>query len=337
MLPASVIVPTYNRPAALARTLAALRGMDFPSDRLEIVVVDSGAAESGAERLAGSNGARYSRCPDHGVATARNHGASLASGELLMFVDDDIVVDASNLRQHEAIHMSHDRCLVSGHWEYEPEFRRKLEASPLGRWRLAYEDLYNKPHGVAGDMRAGRVHPRTLAAANLSIRAGTFGSLDGFDERFPVGAEDQDLTWRAAKAGCLLVYDYDIPVIHNDQHSDLISLCRRQERGAIGTVYFARKNPDAPAFSMLIVNGPVGREDSARAVGRKLSRALLSRGVPLALAHRLVRVVELARPNGGWPLEFLYRAVGGLYVFRGVRRGLRLTSGDNWARAHQAS
>ena len=64
-------------------------------------------------------------------------------------------------------------------------------------------------------------------------------------------------------------------------------------------------------------------------VVRKLSRAFLSRRVPLALAHRLVRLVERARPNGGWPLEFLYRAVGGLYVFRGVRRGLRLTSGDS--------
>ena len=335
MLSASVIVPTYNRPTALARTLAALRGMDFPAERLEIIVVDSGAGA--AESLAEWNGARYSRCPDHGVAAARNHGARLASGELLMFVDDDIVVGESNLRQHEAIHMSHDRCLVSGHWEFDPELRRGLERSPLGRFRLAYEDLYNKPHGVTREARGGRVHPGTLAAANLSIRTGTFRSLGGFDERFPVGAEDQDLTWHAAKAGCLLVYDYDIHVIHNDQHSDLVSLCRRQERGAIGTVYFARKNPDAPAFPMIALNGPVRREDSAGVVVRKLSRALLSRGVPLALAHWLVRVVERARPNGGWPLEFLYRAVGGLYVFRGVRRGLRLTYGDTWARAHQAS
>jgi len=337
VLSASVIVPTYNRPTALARTLAALRDMDFPADRLEIVVVDSGGDESSAERLAGQNGALYSRHPDRGVAAARNHGASLASGELLMFVDDDIVVEVSNLRQHEAIHMSHDDCLVSGHWEFDPELRQRLVRSSLGRWRLEYEDLYNRPDGVAGDAHHGQVHPRTLSAANLSIRADTFSSLDGFDERFPVGAEDQDLTWRAAKAGCLLVYDYEIPVIHNDQHSDLISLCSRQERGAIGTVYFARKNPDAPAFPMLTMNGPLRREDSARAVVRKLSRDVLSRRVPLALAHRVVAVVESARPNGGWPLEFLYRAVGGLHVFRGVRRGLRLTSGDDWARAHQPS
>jgi GT2 family glycosyltransferase len=337
VLSASVIVPTYNRPAALARTLGALRGMDFPADRLEIVVVDSGVAENGAEDVARSSGALYSRHADRGVAAARNHGASLASGELMMFVDDDIVVGESNLRQHEAIHRNHDFCLVSGHWEYESELRDKLEGSPLGRWRLAYEDLYNKPDGVAGYTTCGRVHPKTLAAANLSIRASTFSSLGGFDERFPVGAEDQDLTWRAAQAGCLLVYDYDIRVIHNDQHSNFASLCNRQERGAIGTVYFALKHPDASDFRMLAMNGPVRRGDSLRTVVRKLSRAILSRGMSLALAHRLVGVGERLRPNGGWPLEFLYRAVGGLHVFRGVREGLRLTSGRHWQRAHDAS
>ena len=57
-----------------------------------------------------------------------------------MFVDDDIVVGESNLRQHEAIHVSHEPCVVSGHWEFDPELRRRLESSPLGRCRLSYED-----------------------------------------------------------------------------------------------------------------------------------------------------------------------------------------------------
>jgi GT2 family glycosyltransferase len=336
MLSASVIVPTYDRPTALARTLGALREMDFPADQLEIVVVDTGPNKSDSERVAYSSGACYLAYPDLGVSFARNHGARVASGELLMFVDDDIVVDKQNLRQHEAIHMSQDRCVVSGHWEYEPELRRKLESSALGRWRLSYEDFYNRAPGVAGDVRRGQVYAKTLTTQNLSFRAEAFWALGGFDERFPVGAEDQDLTWRAARAGYLLVYDHDIRIIHNDQHADLSALCRRQERGAVGLVYFARKNPDAPAFSMLTMNGPVCRGDSARLILRKLSRDLLSRRVPLALAHRLVRVVELARPNGGWPLESLYRAIGGLYVFRGTRRGLRLTSGDEWPPAHQA-
>jgi GT2 family glycosyltransferase len=167
--------------------------------------------------------------------------------------------------------------------------------------------------------------------------ADVFRSLGGFDERFPVGAEDQDLSWRAAQAGCVLVYDFDIRVIHNDQHRDLAALCRRMERGATGTVYFSRKHPDAPAAEMLRLNGPVERGDPVRTVVRKLSRDLLSRRAPLALVHFIVSLVERMRPDGGPPLEFLYRAVGGLHVFRGVRRGLRLTSGHNWARAHDAS
>jgi GT2 family glycosyltransferase len=335
MLSASVIVPTYNRPTALARTLGALRAMDFPADRLEIVVVDTGPNKAESERVAGDYGARYLPHADRGVAVARNLGARVASGELLMFVDDDIVVGEKNLRQHEAIHMEHDRCVVSGHWEYEPELLRKLESSPLGRWRLSYEDFYNRAPGVDGDSRRGQVNAKTLTTQNLSFKAEAFWLLGGFDERFPVGAEDQDLTWRAARAGFRLVYDYDIRIIHNDQHSDLSALCRRQERGAVGLVYFARKNPDAPAFPMLKLNAPAHREDPPRLVLRKLSRSLLSRRVPMALAHRFIRVVELARPNGGWPLEQLYRAVGGLHVFRGTRRGLQLTAGDDWPAAHR--
>ena len=337
VLSASIVVPTYNRPAALDRTLAALRAMDFPSDRLEILVVDTGPGKSESERVARSHGARYFAHADRGVSVARNLGAREASGELLMFVDDDIVVAEDNLRRHEATHASHDRCVVSGHWEYEPELRRRLEGSPLGRWRLSYEDLYNKPPGVLDDTGRGQVHPKTLTTQNLSFKTDAFWSLGGFDERFPVGAEDQDLTWRAAREGYLLVYDYDIRIIHNDQHADLAALCRRQERGAVGAVYFARKNHDAPAFPMIALNGPVSRGDPPRLVLRKAARALLSRRVPLALAHRVVRLAEVARPNGGWPLEWLYRAVGGLYVFRGVRLGLRLTSGESWAHAHQAT
>ena len=170
LISASVIVPTYNRPRALDWTLGALRAMDFPADRLELLVVDTGPNKSESERVARSHGARYLAHDDLGVSVARNLGAKSASGRLLMFVDDDIVVEKDNLRRHEAIHLSSEHCVVSGHWEYDPELRRELESSPLGRWRLHYEDLHNKPSGVAGEAR-GRVHPRTLTSQNLSFKA----------------------------------------------------------------------------------------------------------------------------------------------------------------------
>jgi glycosyltransferase involved in cell wall biosynthesis len=333
VLSASIIVPTYNRPDALLRTLDALSALDYPPERREVIVVDSGRTP-GIEALAVARGARYARHPDLGVSAARNHGARLAGGELLLFVDDDIIVARDNLGRHEAIHARDARCLVSGHWEFDPALRVRLEGTALGRYRLAYEDRYNRPHGVTAESERGQVHPLTLASANLSVRRDGFWSLEGFDERFPVAAEDQDLTWRARRAGFTLVYDYDIRVLHNDQHPDLAALCRRQERAAIGIAYFVGKNPDAPPVPMLDLNSRLSAGDPPRVIVRKLTRALLSRRASLGLAHRLVGVVERVRPNGGWPLEFLYGALGGLYVFRGVRRGLRLTSGTTWPAAH---
>ena len=242
-----------------------------------------------------------------------------------MFVDDDIIVGKDNLARHHSIHRQSPRCLVSGHWEFDEQLRVQLARSPLGRFRLVYEDAYNRPHGVEVSETRGQVHPLTLAAGNLSLRADLFRSLGGFDEGFPIGAEDQDLTWRARRAKCTLIYDFDIRVVHNDQHRDLRALCLRQERGAIGTVFFVRKNPDAPVPRMLELNGPLHRNDRPRLILRKVVRRALSMRPMLALAERLVSLVERVRPRGGWPLEALYRVVGGLYVFRGVREGYRLT------------
>jgi GT2 family glycosyltransferase len=337
MLSATVIVPTYNRPDALARTLDALLIMDFPRELYEIVVIDTGREELGAEHVAKSRRVRYERYPDVGVAAARNRGAALATGDLLLFVDDDIVVGTPTLRQHESIHRQKERCLVCGHQELDPDVRAMLETTAFGRYRLHYEDRYSGPDGISRADEHGRVYPRTLAASNLSMRNAVFWSLGGFDERFPVGAEDQDLTWRARRAGCTLIYDYNIRGTHNDQHRDVIELCRRVERAAVGTVYFSSKNPDAARPAMLDLNGPLRRGDNPRLVARKLTRSLLSQRAPLFLAEEIVRFGEKVMPRGGPVLDWLFNALDGLYVFRGVRHGLRLTSGASWPSAHQAT
>jgi hypothetical protein len=114
-----------------------------------------------------------------------------------------------------------------------------------------------------------------------------------------------------------------------------MALCRREERGAIGLVCLAQKHANLPTPSTLVLNGPLRRRDPPRLVIRKLVRSALSQRVALRVGHRVVRLFELLRPRGGWPLDFLYRALTGLYVFRGVRRGYRVTSTDPWRGAHR--
>ena len=331
----SVIVPTFQRAAALRRTLDALCALDYPAELLEIIVVDDGSTDSTAGVVAGLPRVIYARQSNSGVAVARNHGARLANGEILMFVDDDIVVAPDNLRRHLTVRADHGDCIVSGHSEFDHELRAELANTPFGRYRLWTEDVA-KTDLASQWGAAGQIEPPTVATQNITISRETFGRLDGFDERFPVGAEDQDLCWRARAAGCAIVHDYDIRVIHNDQHVDLLALCKREERGAVGAVCLARKHPELPAPPALALNGPLSASDRPRVVIRKLVRSVLSQPLALRAARRLVAVAEAVHPDGGRPLMWLYRSVTGLYVFRGVRRGFRVTATDTWLPAHRA-
>jgi GT2 family glycosyltransferase len=329
----SVIVPTYQRASAIERTLAALCAVDYPSDRLEILVVDDGSTDSTAASVARFPGIQYVRQPNRGVASARNHGARLATGEILVFVDDDIIVSADNIQRHLAARALYAGSVVAGHSEFDPTLREELARTPFGRFRLSSEDLVRNDD-AAGSGTISRVQVDAVDTQNMSISRILFWEIGGFDERFPVGAEDQELCWRARAAGAAIVRDHGIRVLHNDRHGDLLSLCRWEERGAIGIVYLTRKHSDFPAPTSLDVNGPLRRTDPPRLVARKFLRSMLTRPGALSLAHRVVRGVELVRPSGGWPLEYLYRAITGLYVFRGIRRGLRLTAGETWSPAH---
>jgi len=82
----SVIVPTYQRPAAIVDCIKALALMRYPKDRFEVIVVDDGSSEP-VEAAIGKFGRdvqlRVIRQPNAGPAAARNAGVRIARGEYL--------------------------------------------------------------------------------------------------------------------------------------------------------------------------------------------------------------------------------------------------------------
>ena len=99
-----MIIPTFRRPEALRDTLAALMDMDYPPNLYEVIVVDDGGENETrevVEHFTGrAPGVTYVAQDHAGVAAARNRGADQATGDLLVFVDDDIVVAADHLERH---------------------------------------------------------------------------------------------------------------------------------------------------------------------------------------------------------------------------------------------
>ena len=107
----SVVVTTHNRAELVLETLASILAQSRPP--LEVIVVDDGSTDATPQSLAplaASGRIRYVRQANAGLAAARNHGASLARGDYLAFIDDDDLWPADVLAW-QAAHLDADPTL----------------------------------------------------------------------------------------------------------------------------------------------------------------------------------------------------------------------------------
>ena len=104
----SVVIPTYNRKPILEKCLRAMEQQRFPADSpvegYEIVVIDDGSADGTVAWLQ-EDAAEFPHVrlfeQDHqGSAIARNHGVHRSKGNIIVFVDSDVVVLPDFLQQH---------------------------------------------------------------------------------------------------------------------------------------------------------------------------------------------------------------------------------------------
>ncbi len=192
----SVVVPTYNRLARLKNTLAGLEQQQFPLADFEVIVISDGSTDGTGEYL------QSIRTPlnfrgltqvNQGAAAARNLGLEQAQGEIVLFVDDDIVPTPQLIAEHMHIHQNDDgHTVVLGPMITPPDFAML----PWVAWEQAMlEKQYNS-------MTSGRWAPtaRQFYTGNTSLLRHHLVSHGGFDTHFR-RAEDVELAYRLAKSG----------------------------------------------------------------------------------------------------------------------------------------
>ena len=214
----SVVIPTRNRPRALAACLEGLKAQTLSSSQFEVVVVDDGGSAKLDDIVEGRREAlqvSLSQLPHAGPAAARNAGARIAGGEVLAFTDDDCVPAPEWL---EAITGAVDRSpgsLVGGRTENALTANSSSEASQSV---LSY--LY-----VEGLRRTGQLP--FVASNNMALERGLFDALEGFDASFPeAAAEDRDLSARCIASGGSLVFE-PAAVVRHSHPLDPLSLLRQ--------------------------------------------------------------------------------------------------------------
>lgn len=204
----SVVIPTHERPARLARCLAALADLDTDGLEIEVVVVDDGsrvAPTAEVEAVADRLDVRLHSQSNAGPAGARNAGARLASHELLAFTDDDCVPHPGWVRESTAPLAAGPGALVGGTTinavdRVCPDASQYL-IDALYRWQATH------PIGAF------------WTSNNLACSRDSFLEVGGFDESFPIAAgEDRELGVRWSRSGRPL---HRAPAAVVDHHHDM--------------------------------------------------------------------------------------------------------------------
>lgn len=285
----SIVIPTHDRHASVTRTLAALSAQSYPLDALEVVVVADGCTD-------GTAGVASERWPlavrvieqaAQGPAAARNRGAAAATGDILIFLDDDIEVSPMFVDAHVRRHTEPD-VVVIGYLPPELQERRDFFAVMLRSWWEAmFERMRDPGHRFAySDLLSGNVSmPHTL-----------FTRVGGFNEAL-LCHEDYELGFRLITAGAQLRFAEDAAGWHHE-HTDLLRALSRKRNEGRADIALARLHP------ALIPVLPLSRDH------RYLSR----RG-------RAFRRLALTNPGAGDRFEATWRSI--LPLLEALRRRTR--------------
>lgn len=218
----SAIVPTHNRPDQLSRCVETLRVQDVSPGELEVIVVDDGSSTDMAPLVADLAAAagiemRCERVALSGLNGARNHGAAVARGEVLAFLDDDTLVSRRWARTLLDAFAEHPCAAVGG------RVKLRLDGPEPGwlqtrRCYLAEYDLGAEPFWIETDDIDGR--DAMPVGANCAVRRSEFERLGGFivglDRigRSLVSNGDTEFFHRLRAAGGSMRYEPEASVLH---------------------------------------------------------------------------------------------------------------------------
>lgn len=183
----SVVLPMFNAPEFLERSLAALRASSVP---FELIVVDDCSTDERATLIAQQSGARYLRLAKNGgPAVARNAGAKLAAGDVIVFIDSDVVVERETLAQIAQVFRDEPGVAACfGSYDDEP-----AHASTVSTYRNL---LHHYVH------QRGPREASTFWAGCGGVRRSVFEAVGGFDESYTrPSIEDIELGMRIKAAG----------------------------------------------------------------------------------------------------------------------------------------
>lgn len=226
----SVVIPVYKRPVEIRECLASLEKLDYPADKVEVIVVDDASRDHTPAVVRRSDARLIIQPYNRGQSAARNTGAGVARGEIIAFLDSDCMASPRWLRDLVPYFQDPRVALVGG---FVDSYYRKKR---MDRYEQVCSALNMGPQSAMG---RGENCVFYVPTCNMLVRKDIYAQAGGLDANLRVG-EDVDLCWRLMAAGHHLLYIPRGDVSHKHRNRLLPGLLRRFDYGTSEAVLYAR-------------------------------------------------------------------------------------------------
>jgi GT2 family glycosyltransferase len=232
-------VPSYNGESKLPNLIASL---EQQQEGIEVIVVLDGSTDTSASFLAEQKGhvpfsqLRIIIQDNKGRAAARNTGAQAANGELLLFLDDDMLLTPGLVKAHVAHHLEFPDTILVGNQLENPD----SSASDFQHYKAGLSRKWMSNLAP----RKGVINLAFITAAHFSIRKSLFMQVGMFDERLRDN-EDFDFAVRAKSKKTPIYFDPLMVAWHMELYSCKSFILRQRQYSQASQKLFELKKSEA--------------------------------------------------------------------------------------------
>ena len=216
----SVIICTYNRAKYIGPLLKSIAANDLAKEEYEILLVDNNCTDNTREICESYSAKnpdvqfRYTIEPEQGLSAAKNRGIKEAKGDILVFIDDDALVDTWYLRTYAEWLESHPETMACGgpieplYETAEPTWMTPYTKALLTAWMNYGDDVREYPKGR---------YPGGGNAAYRKVvfeQVGLFNTALGRKGGNLMGSEEKDIFDKMHALNMQVLY-LPTPVLHH--------------------------------------------------------------------------------------------------------------------------
>ncbi len=228
----SIIIPTYNNRQRLEMTLAYMEKQDLNKNIFEVILVNDGSNDGTTEYLESYRtnlNLTVINQINMGQAKARNNALARAEGEVVLFIDDDVLGDCDFIRNHYECHLQsqESNLVVVGRIKNIPfsqyimamhTIKNEKGALCSSLDQFVQKDVYLNIREHIWNSKLDYVSWLGFTTANVSLRRKSILDAGGFDENFiGWGPEDVELGYRLKSNGASFVFHSEIVNYHLDK------------------------------------------------------------------------------------------------------------------------